>query len=104
MSNYIPRYPPAKKADLLKKRERELRDGMKSGYTLERLIRAAEKVRQAHLGALGAKRAALDDGNRAFEKLEREAHEWHEKTPRAIIEEYRRLLPPEIDSDFTSAP
>jgi hypothetical protein len=103
MTSYIRRAFPAKRIDILQKEERELLHAIKSDSNTEKLVRTAEKVRQAQLKFLkGKKHYVVDDGNSNFEgfkKIDIEIAEWSSKTVEEIIEKYKRASQVHNSSD-----
>jgi hypothetical protein len=96
MTCYIRRSYPAKKKEILEKREQELLHSIKSKYKEEKIFKAAEKVREAHLSVLKGMRYYLfDDGTldnlntTAIQKIDSETFEWTTKTSEEIIEKYK---------------
>ena len=96
MSGYIPRGGPFKPLDVLEKREQELLRELSSPlaeYTAQKIFRAAEKVRNAHLAVLKAKRHYLFPHDETFAirsgKLDLEVAEWTSKTVEEIIKKYK---------------
>ena len=93
MANYIPRGGPAKKKDLLAKREQELLKVIRFGALDEQVIRAAGRVREARLAVLKATKAGLpNDETLAVrtKKIDSESARWNAMTVIEIINEYEK--------------
>lgn len=96
MSGYIPRGGPFKPLERLKKHEKELLSELRSPLaecTTQKIFRAAEKVRSAHLTILKAKRHYLFPYDERFEarvgKLDLQIAEWTSKTVEEIVKKYK---------------
>jgi hypothetical protein len=103
MTTYIRRSYPAKKLAILGKRENEIMHAIYSGFSNERLFKAAEKVRAAQLAVLKGKRHyVVDDGNPhfdGFKEVDAKTAEWTSKPVEEIVRYYREApkdsqLPP----------
>jgi hypothetical protein len=95
MARYLARPFPAKKLELLERRERQILREIDTGIESELLFLAAEKVREAQLAYLKAKRYyVVDDGSRdfpGFKKIDLALADWQSKTPEEVVKHYKKL-------------
>lgn len=92
---YLSPFPGFRKTLILERREEELRHAIKCNLKLEKIQRAAERVRTAHLHLLKALRhelAPCDEANEAslirLQNLSRASEEWEHKPVETIIQMY----------------
>lgn len=95
MPSYPPRSDTTKKQEQLLKREHELRHAIHSKLSRDRLVRAVENLRQAHLSLLEAKLywvideglgGNIDEGR--ILKIEMETDDWTARTSEQILRDY----------------
>ena len=94
MARYLGRPFPAKKLELLERKERNLLREISTGIESELLFLAAEKVREAQLAYLKAKRYyKVSDGSPDFpgyKKIDLALTNWQSKTPEDVIKYYQK--------------
>jgi hypothetical protein len=95
MAGYIPSNLPRKKDMMLKRREEELLQAIRAFSKSDRLSAIAEKVREAQLGYLKAKKyfavyPNLGDVSRS-RKIDLQVEKWRRKTPEEIIDMYYKV-------------
>lgn len=93
---YLSPFPGFRKTLILERREAELRHAIQCNLTPEKIQRAAERVRTAHLHLFKALRhelAPCDEANEAsfirMQKLSQASEDWEHKPVEAIIQIYR---------------
>ena len=74
MPRFVPRNEPIRKQEILEKREDELRHQLKHDSSQEKLSRAAEKVREAHLNYIKAQKHLSQPYRVEDDTPEKEAH------------------------------
>jgi len=95
----MPIYPPRslepyKKLETLGKREEQLRHALACGGSPDRVQRAAEKVRFAHLAVLKAEaelvryRPATEERSRHLASIEKKRGFWQDVTVESVVQQY----------------
>jgi len=90
MSNYIPNYQKANR--VFSKRETQLKHAIKNGYTQEKIVKAAERLREAKLKAFKARFAHESVLQATSYVPDEQAKQWEELPVEEIIDKYRRTL------------
>jgi hypothetical protein len=95
MPSEVPRGNTSKKREQLARRERELQHALRSGFTREKLVRAAEDLRAARLSLLKAERYWAEDGRtrgrdveERVTKIHNDTQQWMEKPVDEILRDY----------------
>jgi hypothetical protein len=99
MPSYVPRTTPVRKQEILEKREAELCHALRQALSPDRINRLSEKVREAQLNLIKAKKH-LDQSFKAedrtveqeqrLENLNKQTELWLKYTSQEIIELYRK--------------
>jgi hypothetical protein len=99
MPSFPPRYEPIKKEGQLEQRKEELEFAIKRDYSIEKLIKAAEKYRASTLSYFKAKIHVIEEKelqrkphNMNLEKLKIDIQLWMNKTTDEIINEIKAEL------------
>ncbi len=87
MPSEVPRNNTAKKREQLSRRERELEHMLRSGFARERVVRAAEDLRAAHLSLLKAELYWTHDAkirgreiDERVAKIQSDARKWRDRS------------------------
>ena len=95
MPSHIPRTDTTKKEIQLSHREQELKHALHSGFTREKLVKAAEKLRAAHLSLLKAKLYWAEDARlqgldvaARLVKIQDENRNWLERSDEEILRDF----------------
>ncbi len=98
MAQYLSPYPGHKKTVIFRQREKELRHAIKNGVKVQKLHKAADKLRAAKMHLIKALRQSVETYReedkaslRRLEKLQAEAEEWKTASADDIILKYRKL-------------
>ena len=90
MTNYVPDHK--KKIRILEKRERELLHAIKNGLGIEKITKAAERVRDAKLNAYKSKLAQIPPVEGRWERREamwnKKTLEWQSVSVVEIVDRY----------------
>ena len=96
MPSHIPRTDTTKKEIQLSHREHELKHALHSRFTREKLVKAAEKLRTAHLSLLKAKLYWAEDARLQgrdvtahLAKIHDEKREWMERSTEEILRDFK---------------
>jgi hypothetical protein len=99
MPRYVPRTASVRKQEILEKREAELRHALRQASSHNRILRLSEKVREAQLKLIKAKKH-LDQSFRVedisaeqeqrLNNLNKQTELWSKYTSQEIIELYRK--------------
>jgi hypothetical protein len=95
MPSNVPRSNTTKKREQLRLQERKLEHALRSGFSRERLVGAAEDLRAAHLSLLKAELYWAQDAKirgRDIEervtKIQDDSRRWQEKSVDEILHDY----------------
>lgn len=98
MAQYLSGYPGSKKRRIAERREQELLHTLRIEASPDRILRAAERLRQAMLYLIKARKAAHTRPNSQADReavaarATREYQAWAERPVDEIVAEYRRNL------------
>ena len=103
MPSFVPRTAPVRKQEILEKRETELCHALRQSSSPERITRLSEKVLEAQLNLIKAKKH-LDrsfrpedrtaEQEQRLENLNQQTEVWKKYTSEEIIEIYKRNTEP----------
>jgi hypothetical protein len=99
MPIFVPRTSPVRKQEILEKREVELSHALRQGASPERITRLSEKVREAQLNLIKAKKHLdqlfrpedrTNEQGQRLANLNEQTEMWNKYTSKEIIERYKK--------------